>query len=80
MRWIFRHPKYMLGEITTILSSNFFLNYRPRYDSDKQVRICRIYSETLDSVILLPAHPASFAHNFVNGMQIFFISASPRMQ
>ena len=32
------------------------------------------------SVILLPAHPASSAHNFVSGMQFFFISASLRMQ
>ena len=31
------------------------------------------------TVILLPAHPASFAHNFVSGMQRF-ISANPRMQ
>ena len=31
------------------------------------------------SVIWLPAYPASFAHNFVSGMQSF-ISASPRME
>ena len=29
---------------------------------------------------ILSAHPASFTHNFVSGMQIFFISASPRVQ
>ena len=29
-----------------------------------------------DSVILLPAHPASFAHNFVSGMQSFYFSES----
>ena len=28
------------------------------------------------SVILLPAHPASFAHNFVSGMQSFYFSKS----
>ena len=28
------------------------------------------------SVILLPAHPASFAHNFVSGMQSFYFSQS----
>ena len=28
------------------------------------------------SVILLPEHPASFAHNFVSGMQIFYFSKS----
>ena len=28
------------------------------------------------SVILLPAHPASFAHNFVSGMQRFYFSES----
>ena len=28
------------------------------------------------SVILLPAHPASFAHNFVSGMQSFYFSES----
>ena len=27
-------------------------------------------------VILLPAHPASFAHNFVSGMQSFYFSES----
>ena len=26
--------------------------------------------------ILLPAHPASFAHNFVSGMQSFYFSES----
>ena len=30
-------------------------------------------------MILLPAHPASFAHNLFSEMQVF-ISASPRMQ
>ena len=29
-----------------------------------------------DSVILLPAHPASFAHNIVSGMQSFYSSES----
>ena len=29
-----------------------------------------------DSVILFPAHPASFAHTFVSGMQSFYISES----
>ena len=28
------------------------------------------------SVILLPAHPASCAHNFVSGMQSFYFSES----
>ena len=28
------------------------------------------------AVILLPAHPASFAHNFVSGMQSFYFSES----
>ena len=28
------------------------------------------------TVILLPAHPASFAHNFVSGMQRFYFSES----
>ena len=28
------------------------------------------------TVILLPAHPASFAHNNVSGMQIFYFSVS----
>ena len=27
-------------------------------------------------MILLPAHPASFAHNFVSGMQSFYFSKS----
>ena len=26
------------------------------------------------AVVLLPAHPASFAHNFVSGMQSFYFS------
>ena len=30
----------------------------------------------LMAVILLPAHPASFAHNFVSGMQSFYFSES----
>ena len=30
----------------------------------------------LNAVILLPAHPASFAHNFVSGMQSFYFSES----
>ena len=28
------------------------------------------------AVILLPGHPASFAHNFVSGMQSFYFSKS----
>ena len=28
------------------------------------------------AVILLPTHPASFAHNFVSGMQSFYFSES----
>ena len=28
------------------------------------------------AVILLPAHPASFVHNFVSGMQSFYFSES----
>ena len=28
------------------------------------------------TVILLPAHPASFAHNFVSGMQSFYFRES----
>ena len=32
--------------------------------------------ERAKSVILLPAHPASFAHNFVSGMQSFYFSES----
>ena len=28
------------------------------------------------TVILLPAHPASFVHNFVSGMQSFYFSES----
>ena len=30
----------------------------------------------MSAVILLPAHPASFAHNFVSGMQSFYFSVS----
>ena len=33
-------------------------------------------SESRHAVILLPAHPASFAHNFVSGMQSFYCSES----
>ena len=32
--------------------------------------------EKSTAVILLPAHPASFAHNFVSGMQSFYFSES----
>ena len=35
-----------------------------------------LYSESNVSVILLPAHPASFEHNFVSGMQSFYFSES----
>ena len=41
---------------------------RPRTD--------QIADAQTDSVILLPAHPASFAHNFVSGMQSFYFSES----
>ena len=37
-----------------------------------------IYMEAW-TVILLPAYPASFAHNFVSGMQSGY-TANPRMQ
>ena len=30
----------------------------------------------LTPVFLLPAHPVSFAHNFVSGMQSFYFSGS----
>ena len=33
-------------------------------------------TDSYQSVILLPAHPASFAHNFVSGMQSFYFSES----
>ena len=36
----------------------------------------RIHWFTMGPVILLPAHPASFAHNFVSGMQSFYFSES----
>ena len=29
-----------------------------------------------NTVILLPAHPASFGHNFVSGVQSFYFSES----
>ena len=35
-----------------------------------------LLSGALYAVILLPAHPASFAHNFVSGMQSFSFSKS----
>ena len=34
------------------------------------------YGETFMSVIMLPVHPASFAHNFVSGLQSFYFSES----
>ena len=34
------------------------------------------FSLMCHTVILLPAHPASFAHNFVSGMQSFYFSES----
>ena len=34
------------------------------------------YHDTVLPVILLPAHPASFAHNFVSGMQSFYFIES----
>ena len=37
--------------------------------------ICQLPSEHRP-VILLPAHLASFAHNFVSGLQIYFFSES----
>ena len=35
-----------------------------------------VQSAKLLAVIFLPAHPASFAHNFVSGMQSFYFSES----
>ena len=59
----------------------------PREDSDqhgKQANEVRIFDKLrnhtifmlgLIPVILLPARPASFAHNFVSGMQFFYLDA-----
>ena len=33
-------------------------------------------SQIINPVIFLPAHPASFTHNFVSGMQSFYFSES----
>ena len=33
-------------------------------------------NQTDSTVILLPAHPAFFAHNFVSGIQSFYFSES----
>ena len=41
-----------------------------------QSDILHLYLRAVDAVILLPAHPASFAHNFVSGMQSFYFSMS----
>ena len=38
----------------------------------KIVNIFLSISLNISAVILLPAHPASFAHNFVSGMQLLF--------
>ena len=35
-----------------------------------------IQRQKYSAVILIPAHPASFAHNFVSGMQSFYFSES----
>ena len=37
---------------------------------------CNKLHFVIKTVILLPAHPASFAHNFVSGMQSFYFSES----
>ena len=39
--------------------------------------ICELcISNSMDPVILLPAHPASFAHNFVSPMKSFYFNES----
>ena len=49
---------------------------------EMQVVSCHGYQFLFNSdlhtlpVILLPAHPASFAHNIVSGMQSFYFSES----
>ena len=37
---------------------------------------CRLCVVATNTVILLPVHPASFAHNFVSGMQSFYFIES----
>ena len=57
--------------------------YSPHVHAQLQ-RLARILTTVCSTVILLPAHPASFAHNFVSGMQSFYFSesrdANPRRQ
>ena len=38
---------------------------------------CKLFTWIMFTVILLPAHSASFGHNFVIGMQSFYFSESP---
>ena len=39
-------------------------------------RLVVVCNQRGTSVIFLPAHPASFTHNFVSGMQSFYFSES----
>ena len=41
-----------------------------------KIEITKLDYKWISAVILLPAHPASFAHNFVSGMQSFYFSES----
>ena len=43
-------------------------------DQTAWMRIC--CSQPLEAVILLPAHPASFTHNFISGMHSFYFRES----
>ena len=46
-------------------------------DGNVQLHILSLIPDNFQgAVILLPAHPASFAHNFVSGMQSFNFSES----
>ena len=63
---------------TVLLSTQNMLKLMDK----KIVTLLRSKILFIDSVISLPAHPASFVHYFVTGMQSHksFISVSPRMQ
>ena len=74
MKWGVSSEPALLAKTKPIFrerNTTFFLNYK--------VFNCTTVSHasgSMKAVILLPEHPALFAHNFDSGMQSFYFSVS----
>ena len=70
-----------VSEIIVLLhsySQRFFAYVSHKFSNSNKRRMTFAHVAILlpYTVILLPAHPASFAHTFVSGMQSFYFSES----